>query len=127
MYIFKGGTQLKTLDVKTVEVKVEPPSTKSGDSLNTSTTSISSNDGKMSLLAAENWKDSTKFIYSKIMNFFFKKNLYQIKIIFYLFCDQRIIVLIISYSTVDKDEDGDSLNILGEKDVTPVGMYFSFG
>lgn len=110
-----------------MEVKVEPPSTKSGDSLNTSTTSISSNDGKLSLLAAENWKDSTKFIYSKIMNFFFLKNLYQIKIIFYLFCDQRIIVLIISYSTVDKDEDGDSLNILGEKDVTPVGMYFSFG
>jgi hypothetical protein len=31
--------------------------------------------------------------------------------------------LILPYSIVDKDEDGDSLNILGEKDVTPVGMY----
>lgn len=24
----------------------------------------------------------------------------------------------------DKDDDGDPLNILGEKDVTPVGEYF---
>lgn len=41
-----GGTQLKTLDVKTVEVKVEPTSSKAGESLNTSAASTSSNDGK---------------------------------------------------------------------------------
>ncbi|XP_078313931.1 zinc finger RNA-binding protein-like isoform X3 [Crassostrea virginica] len=64
---FVGGTQLKTLDVKTVEVKVEPTSTKSAESLNTSTASNSSD---------------------------------------------------------DKDDDGDPLNILGEKDVTPVGHEY---
>ena len=43
-----GGTQLKTLDVKTVEVKVEPTSTKSTESLNTSTASNSSDgEGKI--------------------------------------------------------------------------------
>ena len=51
IFFFKfiaGGTQLKTLDVKTVEVKVEPTSTKSAESLNTSTASNSSDgEGKI--------------------------------------------------------------------------------
>lgn len=76
---------------------MEPTSTKSGDSLNTSAASTSSNDGKgrSSLL---------KYMYHKkyvhvCLNLDFDVSIY--------------------FS--DKDDDGDPLNILGEKDVTPVG------
>lgn len=92
-----GGTQLKTLDVKTVEVKVEPTSTKSGDSLNTSAASTSSSDGKgrFSLLK---YMHHQKYAHA-CLDLDFDVSIY--------------------FS--DKDDDGDPLNILGEKDVTPVG------
>lgn len=39
------------------------------------------------------------------------------------FRENRHVQVHIFLCFVDKDDDGDPLNILGEKDVTPVGMY----
>lgn len=78
---------------------MEPTSSKAGESLNTSAASTSSNDGKggSSLL----------------------KYMYHQKYV--LVCLDLDLDVFIYFS--DKDDDGDPLNILGEKDVTPVGEY----
>lgn len=84
--------------MKTVEVKVEPTSSKSGESLNTSAASTSSNDGK--------WVQSIEIHVSP-----------EICAV----CLDVDLDVFIYFS--DKDDDGDPLNILREKDVTPVGEY----
>lgn len=77
---------------------MEPTSSKSGESLNTSAASTSSNDGK--------WVQSIEIHVSP-------------EICACLFgCRFRCVIYF-----SDKDDDGDPLNILGEKDVTPVGEY----
>lgn len=85
--------------MKTVEVKVEPTSSKSGESLNTSAASTSSNDGK--------WVSS-------LLKYMYHQTYVHV-------CLDVDLDVFIYFS--DKDDDGDPLNILGEKDVTPVGEY----
>lgn len=85
--------------MKTVEVKVEPTSSKSGESLNTSAASTSSNDGKGR---------------SSLLKYMYHQKYVHV-------CLDVDLDVIIYFS--DKDDDGDPLNILGEKDVTPVGEY----
>lgn len=76
---------------------MEPTSTKSGDSLNTSAASTSSNDGKGR---------------SSLLKYMYHKKYVRV-------CLDLDFDVSIYFS--DKDDDGDPLNILGEKDVTPVG------
>lgn len=85
--------------MKTVEVKVEPTSSKSGESLNTSAASTSSNDGKGG---------------SSLLKYMYHQKYVHV-------CLDVDLDVFIYFS--DKDDDGDPLNILGEKDVTPVGEY----
>lgn len=94
-----GGIQLKILDVKIVEVKVEFIFFKLGESFNIFVVLIFSNDGKgrFSLL---------KYMY------------YQKYVYVCLDVDLDVFIYFL-----DKDDDGDSFNIFGEKDVIFVGEY----
>lgn len=94
-----GGIQLKILDVKIVEVKVEFIFFKLGESFNIFVVLIFSNDGKgrFSLL---------KYMY------------YQKYVYVCLDLDLDVFIYFL-----DKDDDGDSFNIFGEKDVIFVGEY----
>lgn len=78
---------------------MEPTSSKSGESLNTSAASTSSNDGKGR---------------SSLLKYMYHQKYVHV-------CLDVDLDVFIYFS--DKDDDGDPLNILGEKDVTPVGEY----
>lgn len=80
---------------------MEPTSSKSGESLNTSAASTSSNDGKGGM--------GVQSIEIHVSPEICAVCLYLDLDVFIYFSD--------------KDDDGDPLNILGEKDVTPVGEY----